>query len=224
MWTPRDWERSGRSESDEIGEIRAGKAVGELLGHYFNAAGQPVAEAVSARALSPTLDHLRASRVVALAGGKLEFRLTGDAPLVSAAAVNDGAWHHVVTSVGPAGQQVFLDGTLIGTGSWDKTVKLIGVFGTYDGDGTYHKNVAYGAGTYSEDGLLLAHPTFDLWSYGVVLYYAIAHKPLLETTGADQLRGKAERIKLARWSTADLTYAINDLDHGGFSRAQMCVF
>lgn len=55
--------------SDEIGEIRAGKAVGELLGHYFNAAGQPVAEAVSARALSPTLDHLRASRVVALAGG-----------------------------------------------------------------------------------------------------------------------------------------------------------
>ncbi|MEP0510798.1 MAG: sugar-binding domain-containing protein, partial [Aurantimonas coralicida] len=36
---------------------------------YFNAAGQPVAEAVSARALSPTLDHLRASRVVALAGG-----------------------------------------------------------------------------------------------------------------------------------------------------------
>ena len=47
-----------------------------------------------------------------------------------------------------------------------------------------------------------------------MLYYAIAHKPLLETTGADQLRGKAERIKLARWSTADLTYAINDLDHG----------
>ena len=56
--------------------------------------------------------------------------------------------------------------------------------------------------------------------YGVVLYYAIAHKPLLETTGADQLRGKAERIKLARWSTADLTYAINDLDHGGFLRTR----
>ena len=66
----------------------------------------------------------------------------------------------------------------------------------------------------ADDGLLLAHPTFDLWSYGVVLYYGIAHKPLLETTGADQLRGKAERVKLARWSTADLTYAINDLNHG----------
>ena len=74
-------------------------------------------------------------------------------------------------------------------------------------------NYSVGDG-YAPDGLLLAHPTFDLWSYGVVLYYAIAHKPLLETTGADQLRGKAERVKLARWSTADLTYAINDLDHG----------
>ena len=100
------------------------------------------------------------------------------------------------------------DGTTLATGSDDKTVKLL-------------EPARYG---YGPDGLLLAHPTFDLWSYGVVLYYAIAHKPLLETTGADQLRGKAERIKLARWSTADLTYAINDLDHGGFSRAQVCVF
>ena len=90
------------------------------------------------------------------------------------------------------------DGKTLATGSVDKTVKLI-------------EPARYG---YGPDGLLLAHPTFDLWSYGVVLYYAIAHKPLLETTGADQLRGKAERVKLARWSTADLTYAINDLDHG----------
>ena len=67
---------------------------------------------------------------------------------------------------------------------------------------------------YATDGLLLAHPTFDLWSYGVVLYYAIAHKPLLETTGADQLRGKVERLKLARWSAAILTYSINELNHG----------
>jgi hypothetical protein len=99
------------------------------------------------------------------------------------------------------------DGTTLATGSSDKTVKLL--------DAT---------AKYGPDGLLLAHPTFDIWSYGVVLYYAIAHKPLLETTGADQLRGKAERVKLARWSTADLTYAINDLDHGGFLRtlARVC--
>ena len=94
------------------------------------------------------------------------------------------------------------DGKTLATGSRDKTVKLL-------------EPARYG---YGPDGLLLAHPTFDLWSYGVVLYYAIAHKPLLQTTGADQLRGKAERVKLARWSTADLTYAINDLDHGGFLR------
>jgi len=54
--------------------------------------------------------------VVAIAGGKLEFRLAGDAPLASAAKVNDGEWHHAVSSVGPAGQQLFLDGKLVGTG------------------------------------------------------------------------------------------------------------
>ena len=73
----------------------------------------------------------------------------------------------------------------------------------------------YGGGEgYSPDGLLLAHPTFDIWSYGVVLYYAIAHKPLIDTTGADQLRGKPERMKLANWTDQHLTQAINDLDHG----------
>ena len=77
----------------------------------------------------------------------------------------------------------------------------------------------YGLGEgYSSDGLLLAAPTFDIWSFGVVLYFAIAHKPLLETTGSDQLRGKAERVKLAKWTTEDLTYAINDLDHGECAR------
>ena len=45
---------------------------------------------------------------------------------------------------------------------------------------------------------------------------AIAHKPLLETSGADQLRSKAERAKLARWTTMQLTNAINDLDHGEY--------
>ena len=73
----------------------------------------------------------------------------------------------------------------------------------------------YGGGEgYASDGLLLASPTFDIWSYGVVLYFAIAQKPLLETTGSDQLRGQAERVKLAKWTAADLTHAINDLDHG----------
>ena len=90
------------------------------------------------------------------------------------------------------------DGKTLATGSRDKTAKLL-------------EPARYG---YGPDGLLLAHPTFDLWSYGVVLYYAIAHKPLIDTTGADQLRGKPERMKLANWTDQHLTQAINDLDHG----------
>lgn len=83
--------------------------------------------------------------VVALAGGKLEFRLTGDAPLVSAAAVNDGAWHHVVTSVGPAGQQVFLDGTLIGTGKLTKRTRASNRLGLDIGPGPGDATVAFDA-------------------------------------------------------------------------------
>ena len=133
------------------------------------------------------------------------------------------------------------DGTTLATGSWDKTVKLIDV-GSASVTKTIETGHEYGINSvsfspdgttlatgsvdntvklleparygYGPDGLLLAHPTFDLWSYGVVLYYAIAHKPLLETTGADQLRGKVERLKLARWSAAVLTYSINELNHG----------
>lgn len=79
------------------------------------------------------------------------------------------------------------------------------------------KSAKYGGGEgYSSDGLLLAKPAFDIWSCGVMLYYTIAYKPLLETTGADQLRSMAERAKLASWTTVDLTNAINDLDHGEF--------
>ncbi|GGK24748.1 hypothetical protein GCM10010124_16610 [Pilimelia terevasa] len=35
--------------------------------------------------------------------------------IVSAGAVNDGAWHHVVGSLGPAGLRLYLDGVLVGT-------------------------------------------------------------------------------------------------------------
>ncbi len=35
--------------------------------------------------------------------------------LQSAAAVNDGAWHHVVGTIGPAGQSLYVDGVLAGT-------------------------------------------------------------------------------------------------------------
>lgn len=55
--------------ADEVAELRGRGARGELLGHYFGADGAPVAESVSARALAPSLDRLRDTRVIAIAGG-----------------------------------------------------------------------------------------------------------------------------------------------------------
>lgn len=59
---------------DEMEQLRAAGAIGELLGHYFDENGEVTAEDFSARALSPDLDHLRASTVVALAGGGEKVR------------------------------------------------------------------------------------------------------------------------------------------------------
>jgi hypothetical protein len=49
--------------------------------------------------------------------GRLRFALTGDEAIESKVAVNDGHWHHVTTTVGKPGQHLYLDGTLVGTGS-----------------------------------------------------------------------------------------------------------
>lgn len=54
---------------EEIADLRRNGAVGEMLGHYFDADGRPVATDLSARALAPDLDCVRKARVVALAGG-----------------------------------------------------------------------------------------------------------------------------------------------------------
>ena len=60
---------SGMLNGDEVAQLRDAGAVGELLGHYFDAEGQPVAESFSARALAPDMRRLRSSRLVAIAGG-----------------------------------------------------------------------------------------------------------------------------------------------------------
>lgn len=54
--------------------------------------------------------------VVALEGGKLQFRLQGDAPLQTVASYNDGGWHRVVTTVGEGGQRLYVDGKPSGAG------------------------------------------------------------------------------------------------------------
>lgn len=56
-------------EREEIEAAAAEGAVGELLGHFFAADGGVVAQALTARALSPALDSLRGRRLVAVAGG-----------------------------------------------------------------------------------------------------------------------------------------------------------
>ena len=56
-------------------------------------------------------DHL-----LTVEGGKLVFRLRGDDPVVTPAAVNDGRWHHAVSTVGQGGQRLYLDGKLLGAG------------------------------------------------------------------------------------------------------------
>ncbi|KQT86152.1 sugar-binding transcriptional regulator [Aurantimonas sp. Leaf443] len=55
---------------EEIEEVRQGGGVGEMLGHFFDAAGQPVETSLTARTVSPGLDQLKGKRIVALAGGR----------------------------------------------------------------------------------------------------------------------------------------------------------
>lgn len=54
--------------------------------------------------------------VLTVEGGNLLFKLRGDDPVVTPGVVNDGRWHHVVSTVGPGGQGLYLDGKLIGAG------------------------------------------------------------------------------------------------------------
>lgn len=60
---------------------------------------------------------------ISLAGGKLQFILLGDQPLVTPETYHDGQWHQVVTTVGPGGQRLYLDGRLIATGKLETRTK-----------------------------------------------------------------------------------------------------
>lgn len=60
---------SGMIEPHEIAEIQQAGAVGEILGHFFDAAGQPLETTLSARTLSANPSGPPGSRLVAIAGG-----------------------------------------------------------------------------------------------------------------------------------------------------------
>lgn len=56
-------------DESEISEAHEKGAVGEILGHFFDADGRPVETSLAARTLSPDLGSLAGRRIVALAGG-----------------------------------------------------------------------------------------------------------------------------------------------------------
>ena len=74
--------------------------------------------------------------IVSVEGGKLRFQLQGDAPLETPGAFNDGQWHHVVTTVGPGGQRLHVDGKLIATGKLAKRTKTSNRLGLDLGPGS----------------------------------------------------------------------------------------
>lgn len=60
---------SGMIEPHEISEINAVGAIGEMLGHFFDAKGRVLETTLSRRTLSVDLESGGSSRIVAIAGG-----------------------------------------------------------------------------------------------------------------------------------------------------------
>ena len=73
--------------------------------------------------------------VVSLEGGKVRFRLQGDTPLETPVALNDGGWHHVVTTVGTGGQRLHVDGKWVATGKLSRRTKASNRLGLDFGPG-----------------------------------------------------------------------------------------
>ncbi|WP_062234441.1 sugar-binding transcriptional regulator [Aureimonas sp. N4] len=68
---------AGMIDLDEIREVQNGGGVGEILGHFFDRAGQPIDTSLAARTLSPDLAALRERRIVAIAGGPAKIEGIG---------------------------------------------------------------------------------------------------------------------------------------------------
>ncbi|MGB3315730.1 MAG: sugar-binding transcriptional regulator, partial [Albidovulum sp.] len=60
----------GTVTSDEMEELRSNGAVGEILGHYLDRQGAPVATSLSGRVMAPPIEELANRMVVAVAGGE----------------------------------------------------------------------------------------------------------------------------------------------------------
>jgi len=60
----------------EINDISAAGAIGEMLGHFFDARGQRITNSLTARTLAVTLDARRRENIVALVGGQSKVAAT----------------------------------------------------------------------------------------------------------------------------------------------------
>lgn len=60
---------AGMITADEMNDISGSGAVGEMLGHFFDARGQRIENGLTARSVAVPLDDCRHDNIVALAGG-----------------------------------------------------------------------------------------------------------------------------------------------------------
>lgn len=65
---------TGMLEPAEMAAIARAGGVGEMLGHFFDAAGRPVDTELTRRVLTQPLEVLRGRRIVAVAGGAVKVR------------------------------------------------------------------------------------------------------------------------------------------------------
>lgn len=65
---------TGMIESHEFEIVNSAGGAGEMLGHYFDDGGNAIATELSERTISLSLDALKSSRIIAVAGGLFKVR------------------------------------------------------------------------------------------------------------------------------------------------------
>lgn len=86
-------------------------------------------------------DNRWSDHVISLDQGKLRFQLQGDNALQTPNALNDGRWHRVVTTVGPGGQRLHVDGKLVAVGKLSRRTRTSNRLGLDLGPGSAEATV-----------------------------------------------------------------------------------
>ncbi|GKQ33691.1 LamG-like jellyroll fold domain-containing protein [Streptomyces sp. A012304] len=174
-------------------------ANGVLLG----ASKDPLSAGTTASGYTPVL-YVGSS-------GKLhgEFYFSGGStkPLVSAAAVTDGAWHHVVLATSATSQSLYLDGTLVGTQTG--TAAMTGQTYTYVGAG-------FNGGNWPDEGHTssTSNTGYATWFKGSIAEVALFRSQLSAGDVAEQDEAAknstgllpVETVKVTSPTTSTLTY------------------